>query len=167
MKRYISAIAAIFIMTLTFQVASAQPNQGNNGWEDRWKAAKVGFLTDYIGLTSAEAEKFWPIYNKAEQERQNNVKAMFDAYEALENAIKAGKSDKEIKSLLNDYVAAQQADRSLEAKYIAEYRRILSETKVAKIYLGEEQFRRSQINRLHRPYGGSSGSSNSGNRNSH
>jgi hypothetical protein len=33
------------------------------------KAKKVAFITEEIGLTSLEAEKFWPVYNELEKQR--------------------------------------------------------------------------------------------------
>ena len=32
------------------------------------KAHKTAFITEQVNLTSTQAEKFWPIYNKHEQE---------------------------------------------------------------------------------------------------
>ena len=33
------------------------------------KSKKVAFITEQIGLTSKEGEKFWPVYNQLERER--------------------------------------------------------------------------------------------------
>lgn len=32
---------------------------------------KIAYITDAMELTSAEAEKFWPVYNKCECEKKN------------------------------------------------------------------------------------------------
>ena len=71
-------------------------DKGKKDCHDKWKAEKIAYLTDALDLTSAEAEKFWPVYNKCEREKRNSFKVSMDAYKALDEAIKAGKGDKEI-----------------------------------------------------------------------
>ena len=101
-------------------------------------------------LTSAEAERFWPVYNKAEAEKREAWERSMKAYIDLERGINAGKDEKEIASLLEKYVNAQKTGDDIDAKYISEYRKILSNKKIAKLLLGEENFRRLQIHRLNR-----------------
>lgn len=137
------------ILATTVSGAGAQ-NKEKRDWNDRWKAEKIAFLTDAMDLTSAEAEKFWPVYNKCDNEKREAFKAMVNAYNALDNAINAGKGADEIDSLLNRYIDAQNYSKEIEKKYITEYRKILSSKKVAKLYIAEESFRRQQIHRLHR-----------------
>lgn len=69
-------------------------DKGKKDWHDKWKAEKIAYLTDALDLTSAEAEKFWPVYNKCEREKRNSFKVSMDAYKALDEAIKAGKGTK-------------------------------------------------------------------------
>lgn len=130
----------------------AQDNNGkrDRGWQDRWKAEKIAFLTDAMDLTSAEAERFWPIYNKAEAEKRESFKLVMDSYKALEEALVAGKDEKEVSALLDRYLDAQEAGKDIDRKYTAEYRKILSGKKVAKLFIGEEAFRRQQIHRLNK-----------------
>lgn len=146
MKRILLILS---ILATTVSGAGAQ-NKEKRDWNDRWKAEKIAFLTDAMDLTSAEAEKFWPVYNKCDNEKREAFKAMVNAYNALDNAINAGKGADEIDSLLNRYIDAQNYSKEIEKKYITEYRKILSSKKVAKLYIAEESFRRQQIHRLHR-----------------
>ncbi|HTB99483.1 MAG TPA: hypothetical protein VK705_02255, partial [Ferruginibacter sp.] len=51
--------------------------------KDRVETMHIAYLSDKLNLTSAEAEKFWPIYNqyKADQDalrkqRQNDIQAV-------------------------------------------------------------------------------------------
>lgn len=139
----------IAILTFTLTGLSAQ-EKGKNDWQDRWKAEKIAYITDAVNLTSEEAEKFWPVYNKCESEKKNSFKAVMDAYKALEDAINAGKSENELKLLLDKYIDSQEFGKEIERKYVAEYRKILSDKKIAKLYIAEESFRRQQIHRLHK-----------------
>ncbi len=139
----------IAILTFTLTGLNAQ-EKGKNDWQDRWKAEKIAYITDAVNLTSEEAEKFWPVYNKCESEKKNSFKAVMDAYKALEDAINAGKSENELKLLLDKYIDSQEFGKEIERKYVAEYRKILSDKKIAKLYIAEESFRRQQIHRLHK-----------------
>ncbi len=136
------------IMILAVPTMEAQDRKKD--WNDRWKAEKIAYITDAMGLTSAEAEKFWPIYNKCESEKRNSFKIVIDAYKALEEALQAGKSDDEINNLLNKYIEVQNFGKDIDSKYVLEYRKILSGKKVAKLYIAEESFRRQQIHRLNK-----------------
>ena len=114
------------------------------------KAEKIAFLTDAMDLTPAEAEKFWPIYNRSEAERRDSFRKMMEAYRALENGIKSGKDEKEIANLMDRYLKAQKAGDDIDEKYVDEYRKILSNKKIAKLFIGEENFRRLQIHKLNK-----------------
>ena len=125
-------------------------DKGKKDWHDKWKAEKIAYLTDALDLTSAEAEKFWPVYNKCEREKRNSFKVSMDAYKALDEAIKAGKGDKEINTLLDKYIESRNCGKDIDSKYVLEYRKILPGKKVAKLYIAEESFRRQQIHKLNK-----------------
>lgn len=146
MKR-ILLILSVFL--LCAQVSGAQ-DKGKKDWNDRWKAEKIAYLTDAMDLSSAEAEKFWPVYNKCECEKKKSFKAVIEAYKALDEALKNGKDDSEIKNLLDKYLEAQNFGKDIDRKYVAEYRKVLPDKKVAKLYVAEESFRRQQIHKLNK-----------------
>ena len=54
----------IFALLISIQLFSQQ-----RGSSEKIKALKVSFITEKLELTSNEASKFWPIYNKFETER--------------------------------------------------------------------------------------------------
>jgi len=148
MKRIILAVA-VLVLTLPSQGILAQ-DKGRKDWQDKWKAEKIAYLTDAMDLSSSEAERFWPVYNKCECEKRQCFKITMEAYKTLNDAITAGKSDSEVRFLLDKYIEAQDSGKGIDKKYVAEYRKILSDKKVAKLYIAEESFRRQQIHRLHK-----------------
>lgn len=147
MKRILLLILSILIVSAA---AVGAQDKGKKDWNEKCKAEKIAFLTDAMELTSAEAEKFWPVYNKCESEKKKSFKAMVSAYKALDEAIKAGKDAEEIDSLLDKYIEAQSSGKDIDRKYVAEYRKILPGKKVAKLYIAEESFRRQLIHRLNK-----------------
>jgi arginyl-tRNA--protein-N-Asp/Glu arginylyltransferase len=66
----------------------------------------------------------------------------------MSKAIEAGKSEKEIKALLDKYLEAQEKQRKIDEDAAEKYKKVLSTTKVAKLYIGEEKFRRQHIRKL-------------------
>jgi hypothetical protein len=106
---------------------------------------KIAFLTMETGMTPEEAQAFWPVYYEVNKELNDAVVNVFKNYKALEDAVNAGK---DASKLLDNYLAALEKQRSVESKAAAKYRKVLPENKVAKLYIGEEKFRRNQIRRL-------------------
>ena len=87
MKKIFSiALSAMLLLGAFTCLAQGKPDKKE--WQEKMKAEKVAYLTDYMNLTSAEAQKFWPVYNQAESEKMEGFKNTMDAYKALETAIK-------------------------------------------------------------------------------
>ena len=134
-------------MVLILAVPTMEAQDKKKDWKDRWKAEKIAYITDAMELTSAEAEKFWPVYNEMDAERKSSFEKVMRSFKALDDAVKAGKPESELSVLLDNYMKASTASRGVEAKYIPKFNKILSVEKVAKLFVGEEEFRRQQIHR--------------------
>lgn len=110
---------------------------------------KVAFLTIEVDMTPEEAQAFWPVYNKVNGERDAAMHEVFSAFKALEDALGAGRPAKEISELLDKYLKAQEKQREIDRKVAQQYKAVLPVEKVAKLYVGEEKFRRQHIRKLH------------------
>ena len=102
-----------------------------------------------MDLNPEEAQAFWPVYNKMEGKMDQAMHKVFDSFKALDEALKAGKPEKEIKKLLDNYLAAQKDHKETDADRVEEYLKVLPADKVARLFIGEENFRRNHIRRLH------------------
>lgn len=146
MKRFskylIVVVLALFSLTRTAVFAHQEGD-----WKEKMRAERVAFLTTAMELTPAEAEKFWPVYNSMEAERRASFGKVMRAYKALSDGVAAGKTDKELEVLVNDYTTANKNSHSIEAKYTPLLVKVLSVSKVAKLFVAEEEFRRQQIGR--------------------
>jgi len=141
-KYFIVAVLALFSLTRTAVFAHQEGD-----WREKMMAERVAFLTTAMELTPAEAEKFWPVYNSMEAERRASFGKVMRAYKALSDGVAAGKTDEELEVLVNDYTTANKNSHSVEAKYTPQLVKILSVSKVAKMFVAEEEFRRQQIGR--------------------
>ena len=86
LKVFAAALAAFALLS----ISNAQAQDKNNGWQ--------------------EAQVFWPVYNKIENEKKELQKKVKEAYAALSKALKEDTAnEKEINKLLDNYIAAKQA----------------------------------------------------------
>lgn len=164
MKRVIVMIAAVMALCLSANVFAQDQDQQKQdrgergaGWMEKMKAARVAFLTNELDLSTKEAEAFWPVYNQAQEEKDAAYKATREAYRALTTAIKEGKSDKEVSALLKAYLKASKVQTQLDEEYAPEFLKVLPATKVAKLYISEEKFRKMQFQNMQGPGRGQGG----------
>ncbi|MBR4827150.1 MAG: hypothetical protein IKZ91_04640 [Bacteroidales bacterium] len=146
MKRLFTVLLAACIAAAAF--AQPQGGPGNKGGKvdfERIKAEKVAFITSEVGLTAKEAEAFWPIYNKVQDEQAALMKAERSAAKDLRKAVEEGK---DTKALLDNYLKAKEANVNLQVRAAKDYKKVLPDEKVAKFYLCEEKFLRNQLGKL-------------------
>lgn len=127
--------------------AQAQPRPQEN-WMEKMQSVKIAFLTNEIGLTPTEAQSFWPIYNSVSEELDKAMYSTITSYMELEKSINENKSEKEINKCLERYLEAMSSQDEIRNESVEKYRKILSDTKVAKIFVAEEKFRRQHIRML-------------------
>lgn len=132
-------ILLISILLLGINSLSAQQQ---NRFE-RIKALKTAHITNHVGLTSNEAEKFWPIYNKYEKdlhllkvvERREILRKLKDegGLEAL--------SESEAKALKNNILSLRNEIFTKEQEKFVALDKVLSSKKIIKLYAAEESFK--------------------------
>ena len=115
------------------------------GWMEKVKAARAAFLTSELDLSEAEAQAFWPVYNKAQAEKDEAYKKTREAYRNMMDAVKEDKGDKEISNLLQVYLKASKVPAEIDEAYAPKYLKVLPASKVAKLYVSEEKFRKLQF----------------------
>lgn len=114
---------------------------------DRIKADRVVFFTNRIELTPAEAQLFWPIYNEFDAKKdelygQRTAIAMRYMYNA------ATLTEDELEGMLNQYWSIYQKEYKLSTDYHKKFLSVLSPAKVMKLYMTEEQFKNSYLQRM-------------------
>ena len=117
------------------------------------QSARIAFFTTEMELTPAEAEDFWPLYNKLWKEKEAAHNAAQKALKEISRHIKGEKklaSEAELKTLMVEYVESNAAVGAIDMKYQAEFLTIISVEKLAKFYKSEEDFRMRMIHQLRR-----------------
>lgn len=146
----------LFLWSIIFpMLLNAQGGARIQEKKDNIEAQKIAYITKEIGLTADEAQKFWPVYNQAQKEKQE-VRKM------RRESVKQGKridemSDAELQKAMDAIFTAKQKELDIDKQYHAKYLSILPAKKVAKLYQAEEKFKRFLLEKLKDSKGKSSG----------
>lgn len=147
MKRTL-ILSFVLALILGTTAVSASDNHQKD-WKQKMMSEKIAFLTMEMGITPEEAQAFWPVYNQVDKERDEVMHKVFKSFKALEDAVSAGKSEKELDKLLENYLDALEEQGEVEKDAYEDYAKVLPVEKLAKLYVGEEKFRRQHIRKLH------------------
>jgi len=103
------------------------------------KSKKVAFIAEQVGLSSKESEKFWPVYNQLEKERNALMDHKRDLEESTED--KTVKTEDYYKKLAIEIVAIHMKESRMMEEYNNKFLSILPAEKVVKLYGSERRFR--------------------------
>ena len=103
------------------------------------KSKKVAFLTDQVGITAKEGEKFWPVFNQLEKERYELMDKRKNLEESSED--KTVKSEEYYRKLANEIIAFHVRESKMLEEYNIRFLSILPAEKVVKLYRSERKFR--------------------------
>jgi len=113
------------------------------------KTKKIAFMTEQIGLTSQEAEKFWPVYNALEKERYMLMDKRREL-EQMSETPKPGMKEADYRKLANEIAVAHAKEGKLIEEYNLKFLNILPAEKVVKLYCAEGKFRASLMHEFRR-----------------
>ena len=95
-----------------------------------------------MGLTEAEDKKFWPIYDAYQKDLEQIDKRLAKVIAAYAEAYNQGSvSNETAKKLLDEALAAEEAEVALKRSYAAKLAPILPATKVARYIQLENKIR--------------------------
>ena len=120
---------------------------------DRIKTLKVAFITERVGLTSKEAQQFWPIYN----EHEDNLKEIRRKERAeLEVNIARAQdlSNTDSERLLDRLLELQFEKQKVDQDFLSRLRTVIPAKKVLLLVKAEEDFKRQMIQELQKRRGG-------------
>lgn len=139
---------ALVLLPLLFAANLVAQSQGPDERDkDKIEALKVGFITKELSLTSAEAEKFWPVYNemdaKMKELRHDCRKINQDTRESEDKM-----SNEDAKKKLATLFENDQKELDLKKEYSEKFIKIIGEKRTLKLLSLEHEFRRVLLERL-------------------
>ena len=118
MIRHILFVLLMFPL-LTEAQAQDPAGPGGMGRDGRLKSLEIAYLTRELNITPAEAEKFWPVYNKYQEEMRTAMTNNKDG----------------------DVLERQQQMLNIRKKYKNDFDKVLTPERTNKLFQAEGKFR--------------------------
>jgi hypothetical protein len=108
---------------------------------------KIGFFTKRLNLTSEEAEKFWPVYNNYQSQR-NQIQLEKLRLNRNFNQNESTLNDKQLEEMGDKYVDCLVQESTLAVAFHRKLKEVLPPTKVIRYYQAENQYKIQLLNEL-------------------
>jgi hypothetical protein len=123
----------VFLAWVLPASAQEKPTDNMQILVEKIRADKKLFVAENMQLTEAEAQGFWPVYDRYQDElfllRARTMKMIQDYADAYENM-----TNDTAKRLLDEYMTIESLRLKLHQAYLPKFREVLPEVKVARYY---------------------------------
>ncbi|MBX2969323.1 MAG: hypothetical protein KF803_08120 [Cyclobacteriaceae bacterium] len=113
--------------------------------QEKIRAARIAYITDRLGLTPEEAERFWPIYREFSNKRME-LKQQFD--QAKKNPNPAKPKEETERELVELGLQLKQQELDLEKDYSKRILNVIPAQKLMALKTAEDDFRRLLIQQI-------------------
>ena len=133
----------IFIMIIfpVVRVTAQNPNM------EKLNSYKIGFFTKKLNLTSPEAEKFWPVYNEY-QKQKNQIQQGKIALIRNLNQNDSTLSQNQLTEIGDKLVSSIVEESNLAVSFHKKLKEVLPPEKVIRFYQAENQYKAQLLNEL-------------------
>jgi len=131
----------IMLMFPVIRITAQNPNL------ERLNAYKIGFFSRRLNLTSQEAEKFWPVYNEYQKQKnllQQEKISLIKNFNQNENTL----SDNQLTETGDKLIAYIVQESSLAVTFHKKLKEVLPPAKVIKFYQAENLYKVQLLNEL-------------------
>jgi len=108
---------------------------------------KIGFFTKKLNLTSEEAEKFWPVYNDYQSQR-NSIQIDKLKLNRNFNQNESSLSNSQLEEIGDKYVDCLVRESTLAVSFHKKLKEVLPPAKVIMYYQAENQYKIQLLNEL-------------------
>jgi hypothetical protein len=133
MKKVLYMIIAALLMPL-ISVKAQNPNL------EKFSTYKIGFFTKKMNLTSQEAEKFWPVYNEYQKQKnliQRDKIIIIKDFNQNESSL----SESQLTEMGDKLVKDLSDESALAVAFHQKVKEILPPAKVIRYYQAENQYK--------------------------
>lgn len=144
MKSFFSLYILGALLLLASPGALAQGGQ-------RLENLRIAYLTQDLELTSAQAEKFWPLFNEFAAKR----KAIHQALRAaVEKSSSESASDGEIYAAIDEVIIQRKREVELTQEYLPRFKKVLTARQLGKMISIEKRMAKEFFRRKAGGFGG-------------
>ena len=148
-----SRILLLFSLLLIFSLSIlAQKPYNYQRKMEKYRSIKIAYFTDNLELTPNEAEIFWPLYNKYDQqkeeirrERRKKSKEFSQQGDLF--------TEQEAEEIIDNHIEMRQKEMELDMEFHKELKAVLPAKKIMKFYITEVQFREYMLRRIREDHG--------------
>ena len=146
-KLQVLFIAFVVFLIGIFTASAQNRNQQNGPQRARIDAQKVAFITEQLQLTPEEAQKFWPVYNQYNSQKEDLNKDFMQLTQKFRKNVDA-MTDKDASDLSDSYIKHAQKMVDLQKEFHGKMKDVLPPKKLLKLYNVERDFQRLLLQRL-------------------
>jgi len=136
-----------FFLSATLLIFCTSYLAAQNVARERLDAYKIAFFTKRLNLTSHEAEKFWPVYNEF-QVNKNKIQIERQELNRYFNQNELNMSDREMIEAGDKLVGLEVREAALAQEFHNKIKTVLSPVKVLRLYQAENQYRLQLLKEL-------------------
>ncbi len=123
------------------------PQQVDPNVKAKMEAARIALITNRLGLTPEQAEKFWPVYREFVQKRQEIRQEFRQAQQGVDPNNPDGKKQEALVAL---GLQLKQKELNLEKDYSGRIMNVITAQQLLNLRKAEQDFRQYIINELSR-----------------
>jgi hypothetical protein len=129
-------------------VLSAQKSGRLKERMEEIKAERKEFINKYVGLSGAEADKFWKEDDEMHAKLQEVRKVMRKEMKAIKDKGIDNASEAELKRAMDNRINYEQKLLDIQKEYHTRFVDLLGVKKTAKFYEGEREFKKNLLKKL-------------------
>ena len=141
MKKGFTVIVVLIIVSVSGSVLAQNANL------DRLNAYKIAFFTRRLNLTPREAEKFWPVYNEFQNNR-NKIQQERGQLNRNFNQEASLMSDEQLSAAGDKLIELEVRETELAVTFHKQLKGILPPIKILRLYQAENQYRMQLLKEL-------------------
>jgi len=141
------AMKKIIIFLLIILIYPVSRSSAQNTNLEKLNNYKIGFFTKRLNLTSEEAEKFWPVYNEYQVQR-NQIQLEKMKLNRTFNQSEGTLSDSQLGEIGDKYVDCIVQESALAVTFHKKLKTVLPPDKVIMYYQAENQYKVQLLNEL-------------------
>jgi hypothetical protein len=135
----------ILIIVLVLFGYNALAQNNNQDAKSKLEAARIALITDRLGLSPNQAQKFWPIYNEYAEQRRMIQQEFRNARKGLDmNKL----TEEQSRRLVKARMAGKQKQLNLETKYSDRLMNVINTRQLMALKKAEDDFRAMIIRRI-------------------
>ncbi|MCU0419396.1 MAG: hypothetical protein MUC38_07030 [Cyclobacteriaceae bacterium] len=151
MKQWIPVLACAWLLLAAAPGAQAQDEGAldevpqDPRAQEKIQNLRIAYITDKLGLTPAQAEKFWPVYREYAEKRREVRQQLIDARKGLDAA---NPDPDQQKRVLDLGLRVKQQELDLERDYSDRILKVISAQQMLALRKAEGDFNKLILNQI-------------------